>query len=382
MADDEMADDEATDEEATDEEATDEEATDEEATDEEATDEEATDEEATDEEAAEGGEAMAMPGEGVTVSPGRATWDTGWFQAMLFNTMLSELGYEVEDPTTVDNPAFYLSAAEGDLHYWANGWFPLHTTFIQDEDVEGQVERVGQQVESGALQGYLISKSTSDEMGVTNLEDLKDPEVAAIFDSDGNGLANLVGCNPGWGCEAVIEHHLDAYELRDTVEHVQGEYSLLMADVISRFESGEPVLFYTWTPNWTVAELVPGEDVVWIEVPFASLPEEQSDMEDETVGEGIEGCVNDPCNMGFPPNDIQVVANVEFLENNPAARRLFELVEIPLQDIADQNVLMVIEEEDSEEDIQRHAENWIEENRETVDGWLEEARAAAETAGS
>jgi glycine betaine/proline transport system substrate-binding protein len=291
--------------------------------------------------------------------------------------LLQDLGYEVSDPSTLDNPAFYLSAARGDLDFWPNGWFPLHDTFINQEDVQGQVELVGFQVEAGALQGYLVDSASIEEYGITSLEDFKDPEIAAAFDGNGNGQADLIGCNPGWGCELVIEHHLDAYELRDSVEHVQGEYSALMADTISRFQQGEPVLFYTWTPNWTVAELELGEDVMWIEVPFSSLPEEQGGEDVDTTAEGIEGCVSDPCNMGFIPNDIRVVANSTFLDENPAATTLFELVEIPLEDIAQQNVRM-IEGEDSEEDIQGHAETWIEENRDQVDEWLSEARSAAE----
>jgi glycine betaine/proline transport system substrate-binding protein len=37
----------------------------------------------------------------------------------------------------------------------------------------------------------------------------------------------------------------------------------------------------------------------------------------------------------------------------------------------------MFEGEDSEADLERHAEEWIESNREQVDQWLEEARAAA-----
>jgi glycine betaine/proline transport system substrate-binding protein len=319
-----------------------------------------------------------MPGEGTTIRLAQATWDTGWFQTAIFATLFEELGYTIEGPETLDAPVFYLSAAQGDVDLWPNGWFPLHSTYLQEEDVQGQVEQVGFEVKAGALQGYLIDKATADEYGITNLEDLKDPEIAALFDGDDNGQADLIGCDPGWGCELVIEHHLDAYEMRDTVEHVQGSYSALMADTIGRYERGEPILFYTWTPNWTVAELAPGEDVVWIEVPFPSLPEEQADMEDQTVGEGIEGCVSDPCDLGFPPNDIRVVANSEFLAANPAIMTLAESVVIPLEDIAEQNLKMVQDEEDSEEDIQRHAEEWIEENRDQVDEWLSAARQAAE----
>jgi glycine betaine/proline transport system substrate-binding protein len=53
---------------------------------------------------------------------------------------------------------------------------------------------------------------------------------------------------------------------------------------------------------------------------------------------------------------------------------LFELVEIPLEDIAAQNARMAAGE-DSSDDIRRHAEEWIEIHQSEVDQWLEEARA-------
>src|SRR5699024_5035672 len=90
----------------------------------------------------------------------------------------------------------------------------------------------------------------------------------------------------------------------------------------------------------------------------------------------VTGCVADPCNMGWPANDIRAVANSAFLDENPAVRALLEEAEIPIEDIFAQNALMN-EGEDSEEDLQRHAEEWIGENQETFDAWLEAARAAA-----
>jgi glycine betaine/proline transport system substrate-binding protein len=81
--------------------------------------------------------------------------------------------------------------------------------------------------------------------------------------------------------------------------------------------------------------------------------------------------------MGFAPNDIRVVANSNFLAQNPAAAALFEAVELPLADIAAQNVRMAAGE-NSEEDIRRHAHEWIDSNREQVDLWLDTARSAAQ----
>jgi ABC-type proline/glycine betaine transport system substrate-binding protein len=138
---------------------------------------------------------------GETVALARATWDTGWFQTEIFKKLLEELGYTVNEPHTMDNLAFYLAAAAGEIDLWANGWFPSHHLFVEDERVQGRVEAVGFEVKAGALQGYLVDKKTADAMEINSLGDLKDPEIAAVFDHNGNGKADLIGCNVGWGFE-------------------------------------------------------------------------------------------------------------------------------------------------------------------------------------
>jgi ABC-type proline/glycine betaine transport system substrate-binding protein/ABC-type amino acid transport substrate-binding protein len=311
---------------------------------------------------------------GERISMARATWDTGWFQTEIFKKLLEMLGYTVQEPKTMENLEFYLSAARGEMDLWANGWFPSHKPFLADDRVRDKVAAVGFEVKAGALQGYLVDKRTADALGLTSLGDLKDANIAAVFDRNDNGKADLIGCNVGWGCELVVEHHLDAYDLRATVEHIQGDYSPMMDETIKRYKQNQPILFYTWTPNWTVGTLVPGRDVVWIEVPFASLPKEKEDLENQTTVSGVPGCVNDPCTMGFPPNDIRAVANKQFLENHPDIRSLLEMVKIPLEDISAQNAKM-LDGEDAYEDIRRHALEWIASHREAIDRWLTAARA-------
>ena len=296
----------------------------------------------------------------------RATWDTGWFQAEVYRLLLERLGYQVDGPTTMDNPEFYAAVVEGEVDLWANGWFPAHDVFIPDG---APVSVVGTIVDDGALQGYFVDAATADTQGISNLGDLSDPAIAELFDLDGDGRADLVGCNVGWSCAATIDHHLEAYGLTGTVEHVQGDYSPLISETIERYRAGQPVLYFTWTPNWTVGELVPGSDVVWLETPFPSLPSDQASALDQTMIAGIPGCAHDPCQTGWPPNDIRTVANADFLEANPTVRRLLEQVVIPLGDISDQNVRMVTTGGDPA-DIRRHAEEWLAANQSTVDRWI------------
>src|SRR3546814_13819135 len=103
---------------------------------------------------------------------------------------------------------------------------------------------------------------------------------------------------------------------------------------------------------------------------------DQKQFEDLTTVAGVKGCVSDPCEMGWPANDIRPVANSAFLDENPSVAALFEAVSIPLEDIFAQNAKMFAGE-DKPEDIQRHAKEWIEKNSYAFDGWIEKDKAAA-----
>jgi glycine betaine/proline transport system substrate-binding protein len=305
------------------------------------------------------------PGEGKSISMARATWDTGWFQAELYKQMFEELGYDVSQVRTLDNPPFYQAVGQGDIDLWVNGWFPLHDTYR--DAFEPGATTVGYVAKGGALQGYLVDKKSAEEYGITSIEDFKKPEIKEAFDANGDGKADLVACPPGWGCETKISKDLDELNLRDHINPIKAGYSSSMADALGRFKQGDPILFYTWTPNWTVGLLAPGEDVVWIEMPNAT---------EETTVAGVEGCVNDPCALGWKANDIRPVANKDFLADNPAVETILSEARIPLDDIFAQNAKMN-EGEDSPEDISRHASEWIDNNSDLVSGWLEQAREAA-----
>lgn len=302
------------------------------------------------------------------INMARANWDTGYFQAEVYYQLLTELGYDVEHPENNELGAelFYVAASEGDVDFWVNGWFPLHDEFLA---AAPNAQRVGNSIAAGGFQGYLVDRATADEYGIESIEQIAaDPELAALFDTDGDGTADLVGCDAGWGCHDAIELHFDQEGLGENMTHVVASYSVLMADVIARYERGEPVLFYTWTPNWTVGALAPGEDVVWINA--GTHPDGNPAVPD------VVGCVTDPCDIGWAANDINVVANADFLAENAPAARLLEVVELPLGDVSAQNFLMD-QGENTQADITRHAEEWIAENRALVDSWLDAARAEA-----
>ncbi|WP_027014854.1 glycine betaine/L-proline ABC transporter substrate-binding protein ProX [Comamonas composti] len=316
-----------------------------------------------------GASAMAadqLPGKGVKVLPLKSSIAEETFQTLLVMKALEQLGYDVQPFKEVEYPTAHTAVANGDATFLATHWNPLHADYYKNSGGDAKFYRKGVYSDNAA-QGYLIDKKTAEAYKITNIEQFKDPKIAKLFDTDGDGKADLTGCNPGWGCESVIEHQLTAYKLRDTVTHKQGTYSALIADTITRYKSGKPIFYYTWTPYWVSNVLKPGKDVVWLEVPFSSLPGEQSKL-DTKLPNGK--------NYGFVVNKQHIVANKAFTDKHPDAAKLFELMHLPVADINAQNSLMN-QGQNKSSDIERHVNGWIKAHQQTFDSWIDQARAAA-----
>ncbi|MEM1253595.1 MAG: glycine betaine/L-proline ABC transporter substrate-binding protein ProX [Cyanobacteria bacterium P01_H01_bin.21] len=283
------------------------------------------------------------------------------FQTEIINIGLEELGYSPITGSELEYDVIHQAIGRNYLDYTAVHWYPIHKDFFEQNGGHTQFKRLEPVVED-ALQGYLIDKATSTAQNLAGLPDLQDPEIAQLFDTDGNGKANLVGCPHGWACRGVIESHLDDYNLRDTVEQDSHNYNASMEKIIKRYEEGKPVLYFTWTPLWVSSVLVPDQDVVWLDVP--------------ALGPQQNASVVDGKNLGFEINHIHILANRDFLKDYPDIAQWFESVNIPITDVSLQNQRMR-DGENTPDDIRRHAEEWIRNNQGTFDSWLEDAKRVA-----
>jgi glycine betaine/proline transport system substrate-binding protein len=304
------------------------------------------------------------PGKGQTVTPGYEGVLEGLVETYVVIDGLKRLGYEVKPEALVKPAIKYVALAQGDIDFLADGWIPTQESLYDKANRNGNLVLVGPLVSTTSA-GYFVDKKTIEKYRLTNIDQFKDPKIAKLFDTDGSGKAALYGCPQGWGCERRIEFQLDSYGLRSTVRQVNGEPALLAADIVRRYKDGDPVLFFTYTPQWLSQVLVPGKDVDYLEVPNTSLPD----------GNTANTKLPDGRNIGHPVGDIYVVSNKSFLARNPAAKRLFELIKIPVEDVSAENY-QIYKGEKSFDDIHRHAEQWILKHQKDFDGWIAEAARA------
>ncbi|WP_347310771.1 glycine betaine/L-proline ABC transporter substrate-binding protein ProX [Defluviimonas sp. SAOS-178_SWC] len=310
--------------------------------------------------------ADGLPGEGKSIQP-IATGQTGHiFQHAIVQIGLERLGYEVKDSLEAQYPPMHLAIAQGDADYTAIHWDRLHAATYAKAGGDEKLTRIGM-LTPNVTQGYFIDKATAEKYGIKNLGQLADHAISALFDINGDGKADLTGCEAGWGCERVIEHQLDAFDLRDHVSHNQGSYYALIADTITRYKAGSPILYYTWSPLWVGSVLKAGEDVVQLNVPFSSLPD--NDAADTSQPDGS--------NSGFDVNNIRILANRKFAEENPAAARFFELVTVPVEEV-NAELLSEYESNADRAQIYKNAEEWIAAHQADYDSWIDEAMKAGQ----
>ncbi|MFS8543042.1 MAG: hypothetical protein LOD91_04275, partial [Limnochordales bacterium] len=177
----------------------------------------------------------------------------------------------------------------------------------------------------------------------------------AWLDLDGDGYGDLMGCEVGWTCHDQIEYKLQAYGLDRLYRQIDASEQMINIAVQSALDNREPVLFMAWTPDWLLAAYPYPEVVTFLRDPVGAWP----GAEDEPRNE-----------FGYPPGRAGILVHRDFQRRHPEAYRLMSQISVPLEAVNESVYRQVVLGETSAADLERHAREWIDANRETVDGWL------------
>ena len=335
------------------------------------------------------------PGEGVSVTSGRANWSTGYVQAEIYTALLRELGYTVSESADMElGPQnAFMAMASGDMDFWANSWMPGHQSWLNGEMTDGSlvgdhVSVIGEEMVAGGLQGMLITKGFAEEYQVWTLEDLDgNADAIAAYDATdanpGNGMVDIFGCPEDWTCDNIINSQLAGGGYKN-LQQVKAGYDAMWAQAVDMVNEGLPVVAYTWTPSAYITQIRPGDNAYWIGMEYIlddSNPNNQEggeawDQRPGTAAIGEDMCparsADGLCPIGWAAADIKAAANNDFLDANPAAKQLLTDIKLSVMDVSIANVA-----QGEGADPKDLAADWIAGNRGLVDGWLDAARAAA-----
>lgn len=291
------------------------------------------------------------------------------FQTLILSKALKQLGFEVKPVRYVPYNQLHEAVAKEFGAFSGVHWTPTHNHFFNNAGGDRTIWR-GNPFITGAMQGYLIDKKTANEYRITHVHQLKNPAIAKLFDNNNDGKADLIGCPKGWGCELDIEHHLDAYHLRNSVNVHKNDYQASMSKVIELVRAGKPVFYYTWTPHWISDILRPNKDVVWLQVPFTALP----NASEEQVSISMKLPAR---NYGFLINMQKIIANHQLISRYPEISRLFSQIRLSVHDVNKQNRIMYLEKHQIS-DIDQYTDAWINKHHRQFNNWVKNAQRFAE----
>ncbi len=273
-----------------------------------------------------------------TVRFGTVDWPEAIAKTNVASTIVDALGYETEIQE-LGVPTVFQGLETGDLDVFVEAWFPtMQTNFDAVDNVESVTTNL-----DDATFSIAVNQEACDA-GVRSHEDLA--EFADRFEN--NGTPTVYGLEPGNDGNQVVLDMIDnnQYGLGDW-EIVESSTNGMLSEVDRRVGDGEWVAWTGWEPHWMNSRY----DMCLLE---------------------------DPEEAWGGPSHVETLVNEDFTEKFPDLYPFFEQMTVS-QDIQRDLIDRI---DNSGEEPQQVALDWLRENPQATDRWLEGIEATNGTDGA
>lgn len=254
--------------------------------------------------------------EGGEVNLTYVAWESEIASSNVIKLMLEEAGQDVT-LTQVDQSPMWSSVANGDADGFVAAWLPT--------DMDAEYERYGDEmVDLGPnLEGNKTGLAVPEYMDIDSIEDITT-----------DTAEHITGIDAGAGIMLATEEALDVYDL--DIELLASTDAAMTSELGGKINNEEPVIVTAWQPHWKFNTY----DLKFLEDPEGVF---EADGEIRTmVREGLE-------------------------EDNPEAYQILDNFYWTPEDM--NQVMLDVAQNDMEPE--EASQKWIDENRDTVDEWLE-----------
>lgn len=255
---------------------------------------------------------------GQTVTLATVNWESEIASTNVLAQVLKESGFNVQI-TTVDPAIMFSSVAEGQLDAMVGGWVPTTHQAYAEEYGDSMVD-LGANLE-GAISALTVPTYMEDINSITDLTDENDSTITAI--------------EPGAGVTNSAQNAVKEYDNLSDWEVSVSSTGAMIAELDQAINNEEDIVVVGWKPHWMFMDY---------------------DLK----------MLDDPENVFGGYEEIHSYAREGLKEDNPEAYKIIDNFYWEVEDMSS-----VMEELATDVEPEEAADNWIEANRETVDGWLE-----------
>lgn len=255
---------------------------------------------------------------GQTVTLATVNWESEIASTNVLAQVLKEAGFNVQI-TTVDPAIMFSSVAEGQLDAMVDGWVPTTHQAYAEKYGDSMVD-LGANLE-GAISALTVPTYMEDINSITDLTDENDSTITAI--------------EPGAGVTNSAQNAVKEYDNLSDWEVSVSSTGAMIAELDQAINNEEDIVVVGWKPHWMFMDY---------------------DLK----------MLDDPENVFGGYEEIHSYAREGLKEDNPEAYKIIDNFYWEVEDMSS-----VMEELATDVEPEEAADNWIEANRETVDGWLE-----------
>ncbi len=246
-----------------------------------------------------------------------------------------------------------MDKGDGSADVYTDLWMP-NRQVVWDKYVDGAESVLVNQPYAGTQMMY-VPTYMADK--VSSFDDLANPEIAAMFDKDGDGKGEYWAGAPDWASTKMWQVKFKSYGLEDLWEPVLVPQDTFLAQLKGNITAEEPVLFYYWTP-----------EAVHAEYDLSSLSEAArtegcEDLkldEEDWLESSTFSCENKDAL-------IYIAFSKSLQERNPPVAKMLSQVQLDPATI-NQWILEIKSEGEDPADV---AESWVEANMDIVNGWIQ-----------
>ncbi len=254
-----------------------------------------------------------------TVKIGYVNWAECVAVSNLWQVILEDQGYTVE-LTQLDVAPLFVGLSEGDIDVFMDSWLPItHETYWTE--YQDSLEDYGIWYEEPAKIGIVVPQYVT----IDSIE-----EMNAQSDKFGN---QIVGIDPGAGIMKATDRANESYDLG--FEVLQSSESAMMAALDKAYQNNEWIAITGWSPHWMFAEY----ELKYLDDPMGEYGESE---------------------------EIHTLANKEFSTQQPEVAAMLKNFSMSDQQIGSLEALINEGMTPTEA-----AEQWISENQDIVDSWIQ-----------
>lgn len=267
-----------------------------------------------------------------------------------------ELGLEVELKNG-SNTAVFDAMNAGTMHVHPEAWLPNLDHLRRKYVIAKKSIKMHPSGATGT-QGMCVTKGTAERTGIKDIKELRNPEMAAKFDTDGDGKGEVWIGADGWGSTPIEQVRARSYGYDKTMTLKIMEESAALSEVDAAVEQNKDIVFFCYTPHHMFAanDLVvlaePAYDAgKWIIVPPSPTP---GWLEKSSAP------------VAWDTAHLHVSYAVSLEESQPKAAAMLSKVSLSTDTLTAMTYALAVEKQDPAE----FAQKWVEQNKAIVQGWF------------